>query len=216
MTFAHCPPQPYTFNTTSLSTFSLQNYTASPWYVLWQQDTRYLPPSRAFCVTADYTLSSDGKTVSVFNQAWDTSTHRWANSTLKGHVVSTDKPYRLTIGPVWLSWFYFIFYGDYWIIDFDPGYQWAVVSGGAPTVEKPLSPGKVRCRTGVGINQSGLWIFSKQPQHDTLRDRLLGSLESKGWDISEGRSVSHDDCPAPDAPSMRFRDRLFYWFMSFF
>lgn len=62
---------------------------------------------------------------------------------------------------------FFIFSGDYWIIDLDKDYQFAVVS--APSMKY-------------------LWVLSRTPQMDdqTYRD-ILTRLKEKGFDLSKLR-----------------------------
>jgi lipocalin len=54
------------------------------------------------------------------------------------------------------------FAGPYWIVAFSVQEGWALVSGGPPTL-----PGvNGTCRTGSGVNGSGLWIFTRQQRRD--------------------------------------------------
>jgi len=54
------------------------------------------------------------------------------------------------------------FWGDYWIIDLDPGYRWAVV--GHPS-------------------RNYLWILSRTPTLDeAVYQQLLAGLPAKGYD----------------------------------
>jgi apolipoprotein D and lipocalin family protein len=60
--------------------------------------------------------------------------------------------------------FFWPFYGDYWIINLDPDYKWAVV--GAP-------------------GRNYLWILSRTPQiSDDLHQRLVEDAKQKGFDTS--------------------------------
>jgi apolipoprotein D and lipocalin family protein len=64
--------------------------------------------------------------------------------------------------PEWLSFIPMV-WGDYWIIDLDPDYQWVVVS-------EP--------------KREYLWILSRTPQMPaaTYQD-LLGKLHDRGFDL---------------------------------
>ena len=54
------------------------------------------------------------------------------------------------------------FWGDYWIIDLDPDYRWAVVGG---------------------PKRKYLWILSRTPQMDeALYEEIIGRLPAKGYD----------------------------------
>jgi apolipoprotein D and lipocalin family protein len=109
-------------------------------------------------VTATYTLRPDGK-IRVIN--------RCCKKTLDGEL-------REVQGKAWVVdkktnaklkvQFFWPFTGDYWIIELDPGYQWAVV--GHP-------------------NRNYLWILSRNPQMDqVLYDDLLDRIGNKGYDIA--------------------------------
>lgn len=105
--------------------------------------------------TATYTLRPDGK-ISVLNQC------RKADGVLKSakgtaHVAVSDGPntkLRVT--------FFWPFYGDYWIIDLDPQYRWAVV--GEP-------------------QRKYLWILSRDPHLDqTLYAQIIDRAKKQGYD----------------------------------
>ena len=54
------------------------------------------------------------------------------------------------------------FWGDYWIIDLDPDYRWAVVGG---------------------PKRKYLWILSRTPQMDeALYEEIISRLPAKGYD----------------------------------
>ena len=59
--------------------------------------------------------------------------------------------------------FFWPFSGNYWIIDLDPGYRWAVVG----------EPGR-----------NYLWILSREPRLDeTLYDRIVESAKRQGYAV---------------------------------
>ena len=101
-----------------VSSVDLSRYTGK-WY-----EIAHLPAwfqrDCASDTTATYTLRSDGK-IAVLNQC------RKANGVLKSakgtaHVANSNGPNtKLKVT------FFWPFYGDYWIIDLDPQYRWAVV-----------------------------------------------------------------------------------------
>lgn len=63
---------------------------------------------------------------------------------------------------------------DYWVIDLEPNYQWAVV--------------------GSGDKQS-FWILSRTPTFDqTLYDSLLQTWGDRGYPVSEVVRTNHDGC----------------------
>lgn len=90
----------------------------------------------AASVTATYTLRSDGK-VTVLNECRDSS---GAAVKAKGTAKLADAKGPNSKLKVTFFW---PFYGDYWVMDLDPDYKWAVV--GDP-------------------DRKYLWILSRTPQ----------------------------------------------------
>lgn len=106
---------------------------------------------------AEYSLNEDG-TVNVFNTC---VRNEKVLSTISGvaSVVDQNEPAKLVVD------FGFFRKGDYWIIDLDKNYQWAVVSG----------PGK-----------ESLFILSRTiPMTDKTLNRILKRLEKQGFDTSK-------------------------------
>ncbi len=107
--------------------------------------------------TATYTLRPDGK-IAVLNQCRQPG---GVTKSAKGtaHVAGSDGPntkLRVT--------FFWPFYGDYWIIDLDPQYRWAVV--GEP-------------------HRQCLWILSRDPHLDqTLYAQIVGRVKKQGYDLA--------------------------------
>lgn len=67
--------------------------------------------------------------------------------------------------------FFWPFYGDYWIIDLDPEYQWAVVG----------HPGR-----------KYLWILNRQTQLDsTLYAQILHRAQQQGFDVTRLLVTKH-------------------------
>jgi apolipoprotein D and lipocalin family protein len=109
--------------------------------------------------TAEYSLNQDS-TVQVTNRCFKDF---------------LDGPEKVAKGKAWIPnsefpaqlkvQFFWPFSGDYWVIDIDPDYQWAVV--GAP-------------------NRKYLWFLSRTPKiTDELYTKLLESAETKEFDISK-------------------------------
>ena len=118
-------------------------------------------------VTATYTLRSDGK-VDVVNRC------RKANgeyTTAKGKAKIVDKKTNAKLKVT----FFWPFYGDYWILDLGPDYEYAVV--GAP-------------------NRDYLWILSRTPQiDDQLYQRLLAKMATQGFETQRMIRTSHPTEP---------------------
>ena len=106
--------------------------------------------------TGSYALRPDGK-IAVLNEC------RKANGVLKsargiGRLASNKGPNtKLEVC------FFWPFYGDYWIIDLDPAYRWAVV--GDPDREY-------------------LWILSREPKLDpALYAQIVDRARNQGYEV---------------------------------
>ncbi|MDX2452581.1 lipocalin family protein [Desulfosarcina sp.] len=106
--------------------------------------------------TADYSLLPDGR-IRVVNRCFKNSLDGPLKvSKGKAEVVDTATHARLKV------WFFWPFKGDYWIIDLDDDYQWAVV--GVPS-------------------RKYLWILSRTPTLDgAVYDGILRRVIEKGYD----------------------------------
>lgn len=84
--------------------------------------------------------------------------------------------------------------GPYWIIGIGPSpnnYEWAVVSGGQPTVEYPDG-----CTTKTSsTNGSGLWIFSREPvlSKEYMAD-AMNALKMQNYTLSQLKAVPQEGC----------------------
>lgn len=107
----------------------------------------------ADAVTADYTMRADGK-IEVINQCRKASGEY---ATAKGKAKIVDKKTNAKLKVT----FFWPFYGDYWILDVGPNYEYAVVG----------EPGR-----------KYLWILSRSPRMDeALFQQLLQNMEAKGF-----------------------------------
>ena len=67
---------------------------------------------------------------------------------------------------------------------------YALVSGGAPSISSPGG-----CRTGEGVNNAGLWIFTRRQQRDEALVQTVRKIAaSKGFDTSVLKDVEQSDC----------------------
>jgi apolipoprotein D and lipocalin family protein len=100
--------------------------------------------------TAEYALLPDGR-IRVINRCFKNSLDGpLKESTGKAEVVDAANNAKLKV------WFFWPFKGDYWIIDLDSDYRWAVV--GVPS-------------------RKYLWILSRTP---TLAETLYQGIHHKG------------------------------------
>ncbi|PWB73814.1 MAG: hypothetical protein C3F15_08835 [Holophagae bacterium] len=107
-------------------------------------------------VTAEYSLRDDGL-IRVVN-----SCHKGAldgklkQSTGRAKVVEGSNKAKLKVS------FFGPFWGDYWIVDLDPEYRWAVV--GVPS-------------------RKYLWVLSRtRTMDEALYQEIVGRLQAKGYD----------------------------------
>ena len=102
-------------------------------------------------VTANYTMRGDG-TIEVINRCRKPS-GEYATAKGKAKIVDTKTNAKLKVT------FFWPFYGDYWILDLGPNYEYAVVG----------EPGR-----------KYLWILSSSPQMDeALYQELLQRMAAK-------------------------------------
>lgn len=88
---------------------------------------------------------------------------------------------EVRFAPRWLGWIPAL-WADYWVVDLDPGYQWAVVGG----------PG-----------QGALWVLSRTPSMEpALLARLRERAEARGYaldDLIVAPAAQADAAAAPAA-----------------
>ena len=95
---------------------------------------------------------------------------------------------KLKVAPCFLPK---IFSGDYWVVAYDEGEGYALVSGGQPTKQGQNG----LCTTGTGTNGSGLWIFTrKQERDEALVTKVRSIATDKGFDISVLNDVDQTNC----------------------
>ena len=111
---------------------------------------------------ATYSLQADGR-VQVLNRC-KTDKGEWTEAVGAARQIGGPSSAQLKVrfAPEWLS-FIPLVWGDYWIIDLDPQYQWVVVS-------EP--------------KREYLWILSRTPQlPEATYQALQGKLSGLGFDL---------------------------------
>ena len=114
--------------------------------------------------TATYTIRPDGR-IEVLNEC------RRSDGSID-RIKGTAKPANKdgAGGKLRVS-FFWPFYGNYWIIDLDPDYRWAVV-------------GEPRRRY--------LWVLSREPTLDSsILEGILARARSQGYDLSKLLAARH-------------------------
>ena len=132
----------------------------------WYEIASYPAWFQKGCVasTAEYSLLPDGKIRVVNRCHTDRLDGPLKESVGKAEVIDVQTNAKLKV------WFFWPFKGNYWIIDLDDDYRWAVV--GEP-------------------KRKYLWILSRTPTVDrTLYQNILARLPAKGYDPSKLRRTS--------------------------
>ena len=113
--------------------------------------------------TAEYTWRDDGM-IEVTNSCRKGSLDgKLKRTTGRAKVVDAESNAKLKVS------FFGPFWGDYWILELDPDYQWAVVS--VPS-------------------RKYLWILSRTPRLDTATyQQILEPLPGRGFDLSRLRET---------------------------
>jgi len=182
--------------------FNLTEYvTGGKWYIQQQMAVLYLPKSQNFCVTANYSFTSSTH-VHVANYAneggvngkvYDSDKQVGILGGICGDLDDPSEPSKLSVGPCNLPSWLPGARGSYWIIAAGPSsshYEYALVSGGQPTHRADGG-----CRTGMGINDSGLWIFTRKAMRDdAVVSKLRALAQQKGFDVSVLNDVQQAGC----------------------
>mmetsp|Transcript_44284 Transcript_44284/g.96333 ORF Transcript_44284/g.96333 Transcript_44284/m.96333 type:complete len:203 (-) Transcript_44284:171-779(-) len=185
---AVCPPAG--FNTT-LTDFDIKQYASAKWFTQQQMPVTYLPTNQNYCVYAEYSVKDKqtllGYDVGVHNHAEESS----------GKVHQVDicakivdgKAGKLEVSPCFLPT---AVAGPYWVLSYNESEGYALVSGGPPTKESNDA-----CKTGSGVNGSGLWIFTRKQQRDEqLLAKVRGIATDLGFDVSVLNDVDQSKCGA--------------------
>ena len=181
--------------------FNLTEFvTGGKWFIHQQMPIDYLPSDWFYCVTAHYAFKSDS-VLHVSNYANKGKVNGVVEDSDKnvpfggicGDVQNASTPAKLSVGPCGLPGWVPGARGPYWVLAAGPNpdrYEWALVSGGQPTIETPDG-----CRTGKGVNHSGLWIFLRSMMRDEATINMLRNVAaSKGFDLSVLGNVTHAGC----------------------
>eukprot|EP00937_MAST-01D_sp_MAST-1D-sp2_P006571 g6571.t1 len=171
------------------------------WYAHEQMAITYLPKTWFYCVTATYTFTSSDE-IHVANYANKGKVNGVVEQSDKnvpfggicGSVTNANETAaKLSVGPCKLPQWVPGARGPYWVLAAGPSaakYDWALISGGQPTHEAAGG-----CRTGTGINGSGLWIFLRSKTRDEPTVGMVRALAAKqGFDLSVLHNVTHEGC----------------------
>jgi lipocalin len=127
------------------------------WYELARYDHSF--ERNLVGVTATYSMREDGK-IKVLNSGYkNTLDGPLSEAVGKAKIPNLDEPAKLKVS------FFWIFYGDYFVMDLDEDYQWALIGSSSDKY---------------------LWILSRVPHmDDLLYNDLLAKLTHRGYDVSK-------------------------------
>lgn len=166
LTLAACsgralPPAASQIPVTPVASLDLPRYMGT-WYEI-AKYPNWFQTKCAGGTNALYSLQSDGR-VRVVNRC-RRENGDWDEALGEARPVGAAGTATLEVrfAPVWLSWLPAV-WGDYWVIDLDPGYRLAAVSEPA---------------------RDYLWILSRTPSVDPAAyQALLHRLEGQGFDLA--------------------------------
>ena len=114
-------------------------------------------------ITATYTPRADG-TIQVHNACRTKDGSMEASDGVARKVSGQPGALKVRFAPSWLGWLPFV-WADYWVVELDPDYQWAVVGG----------PGR-----------KYMWVLSRQPSMDrTLFEQIREHARQRGYPVEK-------------------------------
>ena len=114
-------------------------------------------------ITATYTRKADG-TVEVRNACRTRDGEKEESVGVARPVAGQPGALQVRFAPSWLSWVPMV-WADYWVIDLDPDYRWAVVGG---------------------PKQKYLWVLSRTPTMDAaLFNSIKTRAAARGYPVAD-------------------------------
>ena len=158
---------------TVVKTLDLDRYLGT-WYEIARYDHRF---ERGLVgVTANYSMRDDGK-IKVINSGYkDSLTGKYSEATGKAKIPDpVNEPAKLRVS------FFWNFYGDYFVLELEENYKWAIIGS---------------------RSDKYLWILSRTPQMDnTEYEECLDKLRKRGYDVSKLIEVQQKESDAMDIKS---------------
>ena len=152
-----CKTQNTMINNSVVKELDIQKYLGT-WYEIARYDHSF---ERGLVgVTANYSFRDDGK-IKVLNSGYKNSFDgKFYQAIGKAKIPDPiDAPAKLKVS------FFLFFYGDYYVLELDKDYQWAVIGSSSDKY---------------------LWILSRKPQmEEELYNQLLDKLQKRGYDVSK-------------------------------
>lgn len=123
----------------------------------------YFQRQCADTITATYRSRPDG-TIGVHNACRTDAGRMDAADGVARKTGALPGALEVRFAPAWLGWLPWV-WADYWVIEVDPDYQWAVIGG---------------------PSRKYLWILSRQPQMDrTLFRNLKERARQRGYPVDQ-------------------------------
>ena len=112
-------------------------------------------------ITATYTADADG-TIAVHNACRVKDGSMDASDGVARKVDGRSAALQVRFAPAWLSWLPLV-WADYWVVDLDPDYRWAVVGG---------------------PSRKYLWVLSRSPSMSrTQFDHIKERARQRGYPV---------------------------------
>ena len=141
-------------NTSTVKSLDLERYLGT-WYEIARFPHSF--EKGLVGVTATYSMREDGK-IKVLNQGYkNTLDGKLSRAVGKAKIPNPDDPSKLKVS------FFLWFYGDYFVMELDKNYEWAVIGSKSPGF---------------------LWILSRKPQmEESVYNDLINRIEKRGYNL---------------------------------
>ena len=151
-----CNSQNSMIDKTVVKELNIEKYLGT-WYEIARYDHKF--ELGLVGVTANYSFREDGK-IKVVNSGYkETLKGEKSVAVGKAKIPNPDIPSKLKVS------FFWFFYGDYFVLELDEDYQWALIGSSSDKY---------------------LWMLSRSPQMDkNLYNELLNKLTMRGYDVSK-------------------------------
>lgn len=156
LSISSCKAQNSMIDKTVVNDLDIEKYLGK-WYELARYDHKF--ERDLVGVTATYSYREDGK-LKVLNSGFKNSLDgKRSEATGKAKIPDPNIPSKLKVS------FFLFFYGDYFVLELDKDYQWAVIGSSSDKY---------------------LWILSRTPKIDeSLYNELLNKLSQRGYDVNK-------------------------------
>jgi len=151
-----CKTQKDMINKTVVKELDIERYLGT-WYEIARYDHRF---ERGLVgITANYAMRKDGK-IKVVNSGYKNNLEgKFSQAIGKAKIPNPEIPSKLKVS------FFWFFYGDYFVLELDKDYQWAIIGSSSDKY---------------------LWILSRKPKMEKeLYSELLERLKKRGYNVSK-------------------------------